>query len=486
MKTYNKEELSGKSLEELHAIADELGISYSGHDEKEATPLMYDILDKSAAMAAAERVSGEKPARKRQRVKPVDHVYSATQLKAKKIEKATMMPSERSLFGDLSDEDREILAAPLIMESPSNVQPTKTEAEPTEATETPETETEMTEDIVEETPKRRRGRPKKVKDEAAETVETTAEITTAPPVSTVSPNYFAIDQKWDSGITETVNAGYTDQRGYLNLDNTLGSSVEFTVNVPVSGNYMTHIRFANGSATDRKMKLFVNGNTQNYWLQSFTTTGDWTVWNEFGIVLPLVSGSNTIKFESATSEGGPNLDYINLILTDEPFAETYDPSQEQQPTVSGNHTLYIAGDSTAQSYRASYAPQQGWGYYVSDFFNDSITVSNQSIAGRSSKKFYDEGRWKTIADSLKDGDFVLIQFFVIHFQNFRELFGYVFDVTRVAVPLSISFGVFEVFRVVCLCIPFAIFLGSLNDFFFGGRNITGHRNIFIIRRKNIG
>ncbi len=182
MKTYNKEELSGKSLEELHAIADELGISYSGHDEKGATPLMYDILDKSAAMAAAERVSGEKPARKRQRVKPVDHVYSATQLKAKKIEKATMMPSERSLFGDLSDEDREILAAPLIMESPSNVQPTKAEAEPTEATETPETETEMTEDIVEETPKRRRGRPKKVKDEAAETVETetTAEAEDAP------------------------------------------------------------------------------------------------------------------------------------------------------------------------------------------------------------------------------------------------------------------------------------------------------------------
>ena len=40
----------------------------------------------------------------------------------------------------------------------------------------------------------------------------------------------------------------------------------------------------------------------------------------------------------------------------------------------------------------------------------SLTVQNNAIAGRSSKKFYDEGRWQTIADSLKEGDYVMIQF----------------------------------------------------------------------------
>lgn len=173
---------------------------------------------------------------------------------------------------------------------------------------------------------------------------------------------------------------------------------------------MTHIRFANGSSNDRKMKLFVNNNLDFCWMQSFPGSGSWTDWNEFGIVLPLKAGSNTILMQSAMSEGAPNIDYIELILTDEPYAEIYDPSQEQQNSGGGQHTLYIAGDSTVQSYRESYAPQQGWGYYMQSYFNSDISVSNQSIAGRSSKKFYDEGRWQTIADSLKSGDFVMIQF----------------------------------------------------------------------------
>ena len=173
---------------------------------------------------------------------------------------------------------------------------------------------------------------------------------------------------------------------------------------------MTHIRFANGSTNDRKMKIFVNNNFDSCWMQSFPGSGSWTDWKEFGIVLPLKAGKNTIVMQSAMSEGAPNLDYIELSATDEPYAEIYDPSQEQQNTGSGQHTLYIAGDSTVQSYRESYAPQQGWGYYMQSYFNSDITVANHSIAGRSSKKFYDEGRWQTIADSLKSGDFVMIQF----------------------------------------------------------------------------
>lgn len=243
-------------------------------------------------------------------------------------------------------------------------------------------------------------------------VQTTT--TTAAPIpetttETTDPHYYAVDQTWTKGVTETVNAGFTKAEGYVNLDNELDSSITFTVNVPDKGNYMTHIRFANGSVNDRKMKVYVNGDTQNYWMQSFTGTGAWTEWTEFGIVLPLNAGNNTIQFVSATAEGGPNFDYITLTLTDEPYAETYDPNSEL-PEISNKPTIYIAGDSTVQSYRASYAPQQGWGYYLQSYFNDNVTVANHSIAGRSTKKFYDEGRWQTIVDSLKEGDYVMIQF----------------------------------------------------------------------------
>ena len=240
-----------------------------------------------------------------------------------------------------------------------------------------------------------------------QTTTTVPETTTVPFYDPV--RYYAVDQQWNYGMTETVNSGYTKSEGYVNLDNNTDSNITFTVDVPQSGNYMTHIRFANGSTSDRKMKLFVNGNYDSCWMQSFTGTGSWTDWRVFGIVLPLNAGRNTIMMQSAMSEGGPNLDYIELSITDEPYAEIYDPTQEQQ-TVSGQRTLYIAGDSTAQSYREQYAPQQGWGYYMQNYFTSDLTVANHSIAGRSSKKFYDEGRWQTIADSLKEGDFVMIQF----------------------------------------------------------------------------
>ncbi len=250
------------------------------------------------------------------------------------------------------------------------------------------------------------------------TTEKTTETTTTTVTTTADPHYYAVDQSWSSGVAETVNEGYTKTEpteksevvGYLNFDNILDSSVTFDVDVASAGNYMTHIRFANGTDTDRKMKVYVNGNKNDYWLQSFTGTGSWTTWTEFGIVLPLIAGKNTIELVSATENGGPNLDYITLTPTDEPYAETYDPNSNANPTGSDKPTIYIAGDSTVQSYRAQYAPQQGWGYYLADYFTDNVIVSNHSIAGRSTKKFYDEGRWQTIADSLKQGDYVMVQF----------------------------------------------------------------------------
>lgn len=248
------------------------------------------------------------------------------------------------------------------------------------------------------------------------TIASTTIATTA--ATTTDPHYFAVDQTWDDGWAEDTNSGFTKTTptasgsnvGYVNLNNVMDSSITFTVNVESKGNYMTHIRFANGSANDRKMKIVVNGDTNAYWMQSFPGTDDWTSWTEYGIVLPLDSGKNTIQMISATAEGGPNLDYITLTLTDEPYAEIYDPNSGIGNVGGTKPTIYIAGDSTVQSYRESYAPQQGWGYYLSNYFSDDVTVANHSIAGRSTKKFYDEGRWQTIADSLKPGDYVMIQF----------------------------------------------------------------------------
>ena len=92
---YSKSELQNKSLEELQAIADEYGIS---SNKKDHAALMYDIIDHESVSAAQKAT--DKP-KKRSRIKTVDLVYSANQLKAKKIDKQKTVTTSNTLFDDL-------------------------------------------------------------------------------------------------------------------------------------------------------------------------------------------------------------------------------------------------------------------------------------------------------------------------------------------------------------------------------------------------
>ncbi|MEO3752997.1 rhamnogalacturonan acetylesterase [Streptomyces sp. B6B3] len=73
-------------------------------------------------------------------------------------------------------------------------------------------------------------------------------------------------------------------------------------------------------------------------------------------------------------------------------------------------TVYIASDSTAQTYNASYAPQAGWGQMLDRFFDDTVTVANHAIGGRSSRSFIEEGRLDTILNEIQPGDYLFVQF----------------------------------------------------------------------------
>jgi len=73
--------------------------------------------------------------------------------------------------------------------------------------------------------------------------------------------------------------------------------------------------------------------------------------------------------------------------------------------------IYIIGDSTICNYAASAYPQTGWGQLLGNFFTTgSVTIENKAIGGRSSRSFFEEGRWTSVKDALKAGDYVFIQF----------------------------------------------------------------------------
>lgn len=111
------------------------------------------------------------------------------------------------------------------------------------------------------------------------------------------------------GVKESSNSGFLGV-GYLNLDNTVDSDLVFELNATQSKQYNLLIRYANGSANDRPMKLSVNGIVQIANL-SFPSTGSWTAWSFVSIDLNLTNqGSNMVLLSSLTAEGAANLDLI--------------------------------------------------------------------------------------------------------------------------------------------------------------------------------
>lgn len=96
-------------------------------------------------------------------------------------------------------------------------------------------------------------------------------------------------------------------------------------------------------------------------------------------------------------------------------------------------TIYLAADSTVQTFQKKDAPQMGWGQKLYESFKGSeecrvshpqatafaqvtrydlpgLSIDNRAMAGRSSRSFRDEGRLEDIDAVICPGDFMFVQF----------------------------------------------------------------------------
>jgi rhamnogalacturonan acetylesterase len=74
--------------------------------------------------------------------------------------------------------------------------------------------------------------------------------------------------------------------------------------------------------------------------------------------------------------------------------------------------FYIIGDSTVRNGDGTGKNNQmGWGSVIDPYFDTTkISIRNHAIGGRSSRTFITEGRWDKILQTLKKGDYVIMQF----------------------------------------------------------------------------
>ena len=73
--------------------------------------------------------------------------------------------------------------------------------------------------------------------------------------------------------------------------------------------------------------------------------------------------------------------------------------------------VFITGDSTVKNNDKDSDGMWGWGAVANTVFDETkIDIVNAAMAGRSCRSYLNEGRWERVYNSLKPGDFVLIQF----------------------------------------------------------------------------
>lgn len=82
--------------------------------------------------------------------------------------------------------------------------------------------------------------------------------------------------------------------------------------------------------------------------------------------------------------------------------------------------VFLMGDSVCVGYGADSFPQQGWGYYFSEEFNENVYVINRAVGGTSSKTFKSNGYWDPIYNALNTGDYVFINFGLNDFYDIGE------------------------------------------------------------------
>jgi len=162
--------------------------------------------------------------------------------------------------------------------------------------------------------------------------------------------------------------------------------------------------------------------------------------DEHGNALAEASGENTNPFYQTPKIKDPLIsEDAHITSLNLPKYHLYD-IETQKGGVYTFHTkhqkvttVYLIGDSTMADYTGDYEPGKdymktrypitGWGQVFQPFMakdslnkmkniikTDSVVVDDRAKGGRSTRTFFQEGRWRSVFEQLKKGDIVIMQF----------------------------------------------------------------------------
>ena len=122
-----------------------------------------------------------------------------------------------------------------------------------------------------------------------------------------------------SGAKIATNHPGFSGSGFVDYVNASGDYVEWTVDVPIAGDYALAFTYALGQG-NRPLAISVNGTVVASAL-AFPGTGGWSTWNETEVTVALAAGVNQVR-ATATGQSGANVDYLTVSSAGDPAARS--------------------------------------------------------------------------------------------------------------------------------------------------------------------
>jgi lysophospholipase L1-like esterase len=92
-------------------------------------------------------------------------------------------------------------------------------------------------------------------------------------------------------------------------------------------------------------------------------------------------------------------------------SSSVDAGNWDAPPLGSMVTIHVAGDSTAAIFPATDATMRvGWAAVLDPLFDNTVTVDDAALSGRSTKSYIDEGAWATLQAKINPGDYLFIEF----------------------------------------------------------------------------
>ncbi|MDG5786609.1 pectate lyase [Evansella sp. AB-P1] len=125
--------------------------------------------------------------------------------------------------------------------------------------------------------------------------------------------YEAENANFDLAIIDNKHVGFTGTGFVDYVPNAPGGWIEWTVNVPVDGEYTLGFRYAHGGGDLRPKEIVLNGEVINPELP-FDPTGGWSTWEYSSMKADLEQGENVIRAIGIAPSGGANVDHLKVTL----------------------------------------------------------------------------------------------------------------------------------------------------------------------------